>query len=134
MMALLDRQMAWAVKDMLEHPVGYKNPKYTLEDAGLTLDDVPSIPEAKAKFRAQFDKTMRQLKPLAEQVDQFNYTARAVEPITYRGKNRIVAVITALDRWPEPALIKVWYQNGNQGVDKFLKEWERNVGKYELEN
>lgn len=64
------------------------------EENGLDISSVPDPATAEENFREYFDLASRKLSVLAKKPSARNDTARYLSPITFRGANRIVAIIS----------------------------------------
>lgn len=97
---LVRRQISWVmVEEDAKEPIHRRSLRRSLEDAGYDPDrEVPTTSKAKAEFRKAFSDLMDRAGILVENLasDWYGdwYKARAVEPISYRGANRVLAVVS----------------------------------------
>ena len=88
----ITRQAAWEI----ENSIIYKEEKFSrLKESNVPPP--PDVKQAEIDFRNSMDTLMRKLK--ASFKNSFNVTARMLEPITYSGSNKIIAVLGIVDNY-----------------------------------
>lgn len=122
-----ERKVAWIKKEEDEFSINKLFRR--VRSGGLTPDDILDVSEARRSFRSTFDKVMRKLGVIVEDAqDKFMYKARTVEPITYRGANRILAIMT-FDETGDETIVDFPYGEGTTAAKRMIAEWEKVKGK-----
>ena len=131
--ALLVRNMAFVLKEYKSWGENgtyeISRLQYELERAGLTLNDIPDVNDAVERFRYLLEMTTRKLSAIAEDIDVFNYTVRSLTPITYRGTNRILAVMSySIPKdYKVPTKLNFHYVYDASAAKQLVKEFESHI-------
>jgi hypothetical protein len=93
----------------------------------------PDVGEAEVDFKRLEDRLSRVLKrmgrPEYREENAFNVSARIETPISYSGKNRIIAVIEVLPYQRDIGTrVKVLYPPSGEVPEKLIQDWEKAQG------
>jgi len=125
----------------------YSDPFYravmeTAEASGMDGDELlrrfpaPDFDEAVASYKQAQDELTKQLKFMANpSKDEFNPTLRIVEPVTYRGVNRIIAIVEDDQSKYEDGISHIYriHYGTVEDAKLFLNEYQRaKGGSYQL--
>lgn len=125
---LLERNVAY----ILSETSGWEKTRYSydFENNGLNIESVPSVRQAEEKFRSVLEYATKKFLFLSSSVGDFNFTARAVEPIRYSGANRIICIMQYQrpKDYKEASVLKFPYCSDNSVKEKLLNDWSKHIG------
>ena len=133
MKALLVRTMAYYLEEYKsfsnEGKYEISKLKYQLEENGLRLEDLPSVPESVEHFRNLMEQATRKISVIAEDINDINYTARSLSPITYRGANKIVCVMNYfMPRYDKEKTVLTFHYVSNQNAaNKLIEDFTNHI-------
>jgi hypothetical protein len=87
--------------------------------------DIPDKRQAEQDYRTALDAFIRNIKQLAVNRgrDSFSHNVRVTEPVTYRGRNRILAVYEEVGN----GRLKIHY---GHPISDFEQQWSQRVGRF----
>lgn len=134
-----ERLIAYDVKDERESEFyryrGFKQAEdsyYSKDQIEELLKNIPSPQRAEKNVLQSVDKLVKMLKKIRTAREQYTYNLRSTEPITYKGRNRIVAVVEEIEGrqiGQDKNILRVHY---GKVPDQFLKDYSERIGSYEV--
>ena len=127
--ALLVRTMSYMMKEYGDRWEKTKL-RYQLEENGLSFDDIPSAEESESSLRYLIEQATRKLSVIAEDIEDINYTARSITPITFRGVNKIVCVMSysmPQNILEAPTVLNFHYVSDPGSAARLLEDFQRHI-------
>lgn len=134
-----ERLIAYDIKDEKENDFyryrGFKQAQdsyYSEDQIEEILRNIPSPKQAEKNVLQSVDKLVKMLKKVRINREQFAYNLRSTEPITYKGRNRIIAVIEEIEGrkiGQDKNILRVYH---GKAPDQFLQDYSERIGSYEI--
>jgi hypothetical protein len=116
LIALLIRNLAWINSNEED-----LNERF-LRD-GRDINEIPTFEKASETLRKYTEEATRKLAVIIKGGNELNYTARALEPITFSGANKILSIVswTISDKDHE-MILKFWYGGNSEAAQKMAED------------
>lgn len=114
-------------QNLLGRPSDWKDPLKKARATYSHLLKPPSKSESEKIFMREVDNLMKFLRRQTLQKDDINKTYRMMTPVDYKGRNRILSVVSIHlnDDYKKPTILRVHF--GKLPSD-FLKQWKSRIG------
>lgn len=132
MKSLLIRQVSYILKEVGGY--GANRFRYEMEEAGLDINDIPSIDAIEIQTRKLIDQATRKFALLAtnKRLDSFQETARSLTPIGFSGANKILCVMSFEVNRADPKertyTLTFHYSSSPAVEQKLLSDWKQYQG------
>ena len=136
--SLLVRNMSYIVKENQGYELS--RIKDDMKKSGVNFDDIPSAEVGEENFRKVLDVATRKLKVLTEKAEDYRYTARSLEPITFSGSNKILCIVSYENRYGEKietsrkgsTIVTFHYNVSDEAAKKLLADFRSIYGNVEV--